>query len=184
MEGKIIYFEKPGRENTDGALETAVNRAKELGIEQIVVATTHGETALRLKDLCRGSDIRILAVSISAAFGEEGWTMTPAERESLETAGIEVLTSTHALGDDVSEALDAASANRIVRMTLYRFGQGMKVAVEISLMAADAGFIDMEKELVAVAGTGKGADTAIVVRPAYPRNFKELEIREILAKPR
>ena len=71
-----------------------------------------------------------------------------------------------------------------MRDTLYRFSQGMKVAVECLLMAADAGLLDMEEEVIAVGGTSEGADTAIVCKPAYPRTFHELEIREILAKLR
>jgi hypothetical protein len=60
----------------------------------------------------------------------------------------------------------------------------MKVAVECVLMAADAGLLEMEGEVVSVAGTDRGADTAIVCKPAYARTFLELEIREVLAKPR
>jgi len=56
--------------------------------------------------------------------------------------------------------------------------------VECVLMAADAGLLDMSQEVIAIAGTDNGADTAIVCRPAYPRTFHELEIREVLAKPR
>ena len=71
-----------------------------------------------------------------------------------------------------------------MRETLYRFCQGMKVAVEVALMAADADLLDMSQEIIAIAGTGEGADTAIVLKPAYARKFKKIEIREILAKPR
>ncbi|MEM2970188.1 MAG: hypothetical protein QXR63_04550 [Candidatus Bathyarchaeia archaeon] len=60
----------------------------------------------------------------------------------------------------------------------------MKVAVEIVLMAADAGLIPVDKEVIAIAGTGTGADTAIVVQPAYSRKFLDLKIKEIIAKPR
>ena len=60
----------------------------------------------------------------------------------------------------------------------------MKVAVECLLMAADAGLLDMDAEVVSVAGTDSGADTAIICKPAYPRTFLGLEIREVLAKPR
>ena len=74
--------------------------------------------------------------------------------------------------------------NRIVRETLYRFCHGMKVAVEIALMAVDAGLLDPDREAIAIAGTGEGADTAVIIRPACTRKFRELEIREILAKPR
>ena len=105
-------------------------------------------------------------------------------RGELEAMGIHVLTSMHALGDDINEAMGGVAPNKVVRETLYRFCQGMKVAVECALMAADAGLLNLSQEVLSIAGTGEGADTAIVIRPAYTRKFHDLEIREILAKPR
>ena len=110
--------------------------------------------------------------------------MSRAERAKVREAGVEVLTATHTLGDDVSEALGGLAPNRVVRETLYRFCQGMKVAVEVALMAADAGLLDTSQEAIAVAGTGDGADTAVVLTPSCSRRFKDLAIHEILAKPR
>lgn len=184
MEVKTLYFENPGKENTEATLKVAYQRAKQLGIKRIVLASTHGYTAKMAKKIFGDSDIEIIAVSISPTFSEEGWAMTPSERKELQDMGITVLTCMHALGDDVSEAFGTNAPNRIVRETLYRFCQGMKVAVEIAIMAADAGLIFPSEEVIAIAGTGTGADTAIVVKPAYARKFDEFEIREILAKPR
>ena len=184
MEGKILYHDSPGKENTDDTLKIVRNRTEELNIKQIVVATNHGSTALRAHEILKGLSVEIIAVSICAALEEEGWAMSSKERSSLEDKGIRVLTSLHALGDDVSECFSAEAPNRIVRETLYRFCQGMKVTVEIAIMAADAGLLDMSSEIISVAGTGEGADTAIVLKPAYAHKFNELEIREILAKPR
>ena len=184
MEQRIFYFEQPGKINTADTLRIARQRAAALGIKQIVVASTHGYTAQQAHEVFAGLDVEIVAVSICAGFAQEGWTMQPAERAALEELGITVLTSLHALGDDVSEALSGGASNRVVRQTLYRFCQGMKVAVEVAVMAADAGLVDVSDEIIAIAGTGEGADTALVLKPAYARTFKELEIREILAKPR
>jgi hypothetical protein len=184
MEGKILYFETPGKHNTDSTLLAARQRAEELGIQQIVVASTHGYTARRVKELFAGLKVDIIAVSICASFDDQGWTMTPEERVDVEGDGIVVLTSLHSLGDDVNEAFGRFAPNRIVRETLYCFCQGMKVAVEVALMAADAGLLNMSREVIAIAGTDEGADTAVVLKPAYARKFKELRIREILAKPR
>jgi hypothetical protein len=184
MEGKILYFEQPGKGNTDVTLEAARERAQALGVRQVVVASTHGYTAKRAQQAFAGQEVEIIAVSICAGFADAGWTMGEEERAELERLGITVLTSMHSLGDDVNEAFGVRSPNRIVRETLYRFCQGMKVAVEVALMAADAGLLDMTREVIAVAGTDEGADTAVVLAPAYARKFKELEIREILAKPR
>jgi hypothetical protein len=184
VEGKTLYFQTPGQANTGPTLAAARQRAQELGIRQVVVASTHGYTALEAKKAFAGLDVDIIAVSICAGFDEEGWTMTAAERAQIEAQGIAVLTSLHALGDDVSEALGRTAPNVVVRETLYRFCQGIKVAVEIAIMAADAGLLDTSAEIISVAGTGEGADTAIVLTPACARRFRDLQIHEILAKPR
>ncbi|KYH36778.1 MAG: hypothetical protein AYL29_011490 [Candidatus Bathyarchaeota archaeon B24] len=51
-------------------------------------------------------------------------------------------------------------------------------------MAADAGLIPVDREVIAIAGTEEGADTAIVVKPSYSRKFRSLKIREIICMPR
>ncbi len=187
MEHKILYFEEPGEHNQKRLIEFAKQRADELGIQDIVVASSHGETALAVKK--EFEDSNVVAVSIAEGFSmREGWCMLTEERKRLEDSGIVVLTAGHALGDGVASAFaekyGGKPVEEIVRDAFYRFGQGMKVCVEIVLMAADSGLIPMDKEIMAIAGTGSGADTCIIVKPAYPRTFFDLEIREILAKPR
>jgi len=188
VEIKTIYFGKGGAANTDGTLEVAKERAKQLGIKDIVVASSHGGTALKAAKLFKDMKANVVAVTISDAFSKEGWVMTREERKKLEAEGIKVLTCSHALGDGVAASMaekhGGISMEQIVCQTLYRFSQGMKVSVEVALMAADAGLISTDREVIAIAGTGEGADTAIVVKPSYPRNFQEFEIREVLAKPR
>ena len=188
MEKKIVYFEKTGPENTDMLLRIANERAKELGITDVVVATTHGTTALKALESFESPDLNLVAVTISEGYKEKGWCISESERAALEEKGINVLTATHALGDSVASAFAEKYGGKpleeVVRDAFYRFGQGMKVCVEVALMAADAGMIAMDGEVMAIGGTGSGADTCIVVKPAYPRTFFDLEIREIVAKPR
>jgi len=186
-EEKVIrYFKNKGPENTDSTLELAKKRALELGIKDIVVASSHGNTARRALKVFRG--FNLVVVTISMGFKEEGWTMEQSERDALATMGAKVLTCTHALGDDVDSSFSGQSGARsykeVVAETLRRFSQGTKVAVEISMMATDAGLIEEGKEVIAIAGTGEGADTALVLKSVCPRRFLELEIREIIAKPR
>jgi hypothetical protein len=88
------------------------------------------------------------------------------------------------VGSAFTEKFGGKTFNEIVAQTLYRFSQGMKVCAEIILMAADAGLIPVDKEVIAIAGTGSGADTAIVAKSAYPRKFLDFKILEIIAKPR
>jgi hypothetical protein len=183
-----MYFEKTGAINTEQILRLTYERAVELDITDIVVATTHGGTALKTVEIFDNPRFNIVAVTISEGYEDEGWTMTKAERTRLINKGIKVFTGTHALSGDVNTAFTkkfgSKSINEVVAQTLYRFCQGMKVCVEIVLTAADAGLISVEKEVIAIAGTDAGADTAIVVKPAYPRKFLDLKIQEIIAKPR
>lgn len=69
-------------------------------------------------------------------------------------------------------------------MTLRTFGQGMKVALEITAMAADAGLVRTDEEVVSIGGTGRGADTAVVLQPDYTHRFFHLRVKELICKPR
>jgi len=188
MEFRALAFEKAGKHNTEATLEIAKERALALGIKQVVVASSHGYTARRAHSLFAPEGIKVIAVSICHGWESEGWTMSAKTKAELEELGVVVHTGIHALGDGVGSAFSEKHGGRvpeeIVRDTLYRFSQGMKVAVECLLMAADAGLLDMGQEVIAIGGTDSGADTAIVCKAAYPRTFHDLEIREVLAKPR
>ena len=185
MSNNIVYFKGTGKINTVTTLETAKNRAQELDIKQVLIASSHGYTAKEAAIIFKGTGIELIAVTISETYKEEGWCMTTSERQDVEKAGVKVLTSHYALGDGVAEAFQKeGSLLTVIAKTLYCFSQGMKVAVEIAIMAAEAGLVPTDKEVIAIGGTDEGADTAIVLVPVYARKFKELRIREILSKPR
>jgi len=188
MELKTLLFEKPGPHNTQATLQIAKERALALGVKQVVVASSYGDTARQAHALLAPEGVQVIAVSICHGYESKGWTMAADTKAELSRMGIVVHTGIHALGDGVGSAFSDKYGGRapeeIVRDTLYRFSQGMKVAVECILMAADAGLLDVSQEVIAIAGTDSGADTAIVCKPAYPRTFHTLEIREVLAKPR
>ena len=188
MKLTTLVFEKAGKQNTDATLQIAKERALALGIKQVVVASSHGYTARKAHALFAPIGGKVIAVSICHSWEGEGWVMSAQEKAELEELGVIVHTGIHALGDGVGSAFSEKYGGRapeeIVRDTFYRFCQGMKVAVECLLMAADAGLLDVDQEAIAVAGTDSGADTAIVCKPAFPRTYHDLEIREVLAKPR
>ena len=64
IEGKIVYFEKPGRGNTDEVLRIVRERAKELGIKSVVVTTASGDTGVRATEVLR--DINVVVVTLGA----------------------------------------------------------------------------------------------------------------------
>jgi hypothetical protein len=190
MEQKITYFEKPGgAENTEKTLALAKARAEELGIKTIVVASTVGGTAVQAVDAFKG--FKVIVVTHVAGFREANTQeFTEENRKIVESKGGIVLTTAHAFGG-IHRALSStmppapsSAIGDIVAMTLRMFGQGMKVACEIAAMAADAGLVRADEETIAIGGTGRGADTAIVVQPQYTHRFFNLKVKEIICKPR
>jgi len=84
----------------------------------------------------------------------------------------------------VRKKLGTYQLEEIIAYTLRLFGEGTKVAIEIALMAADAGLVSTSQECISIGGTSEGADTALLLKPAHAQNFFDLKIMEILAKPR
>lgn len=186
LSSECLYFEDPGPQNTDKTLKLAAKRAQALEIRDIVVASTTGETGLKAAEFFNGYNL--IVVTHSTGFREPDLQELPEQKkEEIEKKGGKVLTCQHAFGGvnrAVRKKLATYELDEIIAHTFRTFGEGMKVAVEITLMAADAGLIRTDREALAIAGTGKGADTALVVKPANAQTFFDLEIREILCKPR
>lgn len=181
-----VYFRKTGGKNTGRALEVAAARAEELGIRNVVVASSSGRTGTAAAELFTGKNLVI--VTHSTGFLEpEYQELQPEYRKKIEKSGARILTCQHALGGvgrAVRKKLGTYELEEIIAYTLRIFGEGTKVAVEIALMAADAGLISTREPCLSVGGTGKGADTVILLQPANAQNFFDLRIMEILAKPR
>lgn len=180
------YFKRTGGKNTGRALEVAAGRAEELGIRNVVVASSSGRTGAAAAELFTGKNLVI--VTHSTGFLEpEYQELQPEYREKIEKSGARILTCQHALGGvgrAVRKKLGTYELEEIIAYTLRVFGEGTKVAVEIALMAADAGLISTKEPCLSVGGTGQGADTVILLQPANAQNFFDLRIMEILAKPR
>lgn len=186
MESKTVYFENPGSENTEEVLGIVRRRAEELGIKTILVASTTGNTAVKAMEAFSG--FRVIVVSHVTGFRQPNiQEFTEENRRIVESKGSIILTTDHAFAG-VSRAMrnkfNTYVIGDIVANTLYIFGQGMKVACEITLMAADSGLVRTDEEIIAIAGTDRGADTAIVLRPVNTRHFFDLKVKEILCKPR
>lgn len=184
-EATCLYFSSPGPQNTVATLKKAAQRAEELGIEDIIVASTSGRTGWQALEYFQ--DKNLVVVTHSTGFAAPDYQeMSPEMREKLIKHGAKVLTCQHALGGvgrAVRKKLGTYQLEEIIAYTLRVFGEGAKVAVEMALMAADAGLISCQRPCLAIGGTGSGADTAIVLRPAHAQNFFDLRIMEIVAKP-
>jgi len=181
-----VYFEKPGPGNTARTLEVARQRADELGIRTVLVASTRGETGVQAAQQLRGYDVVVVSHATGFA-GPNTQELTEENRAAIEAAGAKILTCQHAfggIGRAVRKKWGTYATDEIVAQTLRVFGEGIKVCAEIALMAADAGLVKVGQPCIAIAGTGRGADTAVVLAPAHVQQFFDLQVMEILAKPR
>jgi hypothetical protein len=181
-----LYYSQPGPQNTSRTLEIARRRADELGIRTVLVASTRGETGVQAAQQFRGYDV-VVVTHATGSREPNAQELTPGNRAAIEAAGARILTCPHALGG-ISRAVrkkwGTYEIDEIVAQTLRIFGEGMKVCVEIALMAADAGLVKVGEPCVAIAGTGWGADTAVVLVPANVQHFFDLRVMEVLTKPR
>lgn len=181
-----IYFDQPGEANTDRTLEIAKKRAEELDIKTILVASTQGTTGVKAAQLF--TDREVVVVTHSTGFVEPNFQQLKEEnRAKIEAAGAKILTCQHAFGGinrAVRRKWGTYELDEIIAQTFRLFGEGMKVCVEITLMAADAGLVRVDEPCIAIAGTGHGADTALMLTPANAQDFFDLKIHEILCKPR
>ncbi|MFC1984398.1 pyruvate kinase alpha/beta domain-containing protein [Chloroflexota bacterium] len=186
MKLTTTYFKIPGSENTGEVLRIVRQRAKELGIKTIVVASTVGDTAAKAMDVLQG--LRIITVTHITGFrAPNSQEFTGENRKIVESGGGVVFTATHlfsGLSAAMRKQFNTHVIGDIIANTLRIFGEGMKVVCEITVMAADGGLVHTDEDVIAISGTGRGADTAVVLRPVNSSNFFDLKVKEILCKPR
>ena len=189
-EVKARYFSEPGSRNTDETITIGIQRALELELRHVVVATTTGDTALLVKNKAdkNGFSGALVAVTYHVGFSKPNEDRMGSEmRKKLEESGFRLVTGCHALsGPERSFRYQFKGIYplEMIASTLRLFSQGVKTCVEIAVMAADAGAVLSGEDALFIAGTGKGADTACVISPAHQNNLLDLSVREILAMPR
>lgn len=186
IETKTVYFENPGAENTDHVLHIAGDRAKELGLRAIIIASRTGDTAVKAVQMLK--DFHLVTVSHSCGFDEpDVQKFTGENKKILESNGCTILTMTHVfagINRAMRDHFNTFVTGDVISNTLRVFGQGMKVACEIAMMAADGGLVRTDEDVVSIAGTRHGVDTAVLLKPVNTHHFFNLKVREILCKPR
>lgn len=180
MESKIVYFEDVKAENTDIVFELVQERLNAGGINKVVIASTMGATARKAMDFFQESGVKLVVVPHQFDFMRE---VNPFPQELVKTlreAGHEVHFGTMLFH---TENLYESNTPTLMANVLRCFSQGIKVCFEIVLMTTDAGLLTKGEKVIAVAGTGRGSDTALVMQASSSRNMKKLRINEILCKP-
>ena len=187
MEEKVTYFEEMGIVNTDDTLRIAKRRAVETGLRTLLIASTFGHTIRKAFEVFDGGSYNYIVVG-----GKREEFPDEVYQSLLDAGHRTVFNSDYNFGYP-----------EITWEILRRFCEGMKVCVEMTLIATDLGILAVGQEVIAVAGTGRygfeeggGADTAIVVEAVESKDFFDFDvpalqskregrkIKEILCKPR
>lgn len=181
------YYDQTGPENSERTLELAASRAAQLGTRHILVASTTGETGLKAVRKLSAPGREVIVVTHSTGFAAPNTQeLTPENKAALESAGARILTGQHALGGlnrAIRRKLGTYELDEIVAFVLRNFSQGVKVACEITLMATDAGVVPAGEAVIAIGGTGRGADTAALILAANAQDFFDLRVLELLCMP-
>lgn len=184
-EKRIRYFEEAGPKNTDSLLKLVKDYTEKENIENIVVASTTGETGAKAAELFKGHNV----VVVTHAYGfkhPEKTELLEEHEQKIEANGAKIFTGTHVLSSAeraIRKDFGTIQPLELIANALRLMGEGTKVCVEITLMAADAGLIPTDRDVIAIGGTGRGADTALRIRPTHAATFFKLRIDEIIAKP-
>jgi len=170
---KTYCFGEPGLKNTESVIQAVSEKIHETGIKTVIVASSTGKTAIQFAETLK-KKVRLIAVS---------WKkILPENIRALKNLGVTVC--------EYEDYLPLrGSGNDLIRNTYYTLGQGLKVCVEVVLIAVDKGAISAGQDVIAVGGTGGGSDSAAIIKTTSTADMfssdteRRLVIREIFAMP-
>lgn len=185
VSSSTIYFANRGEMNSARTIELARERASKLGIRTILVASTSGGTGAIAAKMLEGFDV--IVISHSTGFRKpDVQELTEENRKVIVDNHARIFTGAHIFGG-INRAIrlkyETYQVDEIIANTLRIFGQGMKVAFEIAMMAADAGLVRTDTPVVCITGTNVGADTAIALLPSHAQTFFDVGVIEVICMP-
>jgi hypothetical protein len=190
---EATMFEKGGPGNTENAVKIAKKYADQLNIKDIVFASTTGSTAEKVLEIFDSTEYNLVCITHSYHFVVKGGKSMRQEfdeikMEKLKNKGLKLFSGTHSMaGIDRNIRMKFNQWDFVDLMAKFlreNFSQGTKVCMEIASMAVDAGYIqDIEKDIICIGGTGRGADTVCLIKPAPTSMFDTLRVKAIFAKP-
>lgn len=188
MKKSITYFEKPGKDNTEELIACVKERLEEDDIKYVAIASSSGESALKLYESLSDLDVTIVNCTHHMGFREPNKSDISEEmRSKLEDLGVVTFMGSHALsatGRGITNKFGGFTPIDMIAASYRCICQGFKVCAEIGIMLADAGLIPVGEEIISIGGTAQGVDTAVVMTAANMTNVFEMKFHEVLAMPR
>ncbi len=180
---ETIYYEDGGAEHTEATLNAVLDAAKELGIKTVLVASTSGDTGVKAAQLFKGSGVQLIVVGHQTGFPAAGvQQFTPENRERIEALGGAVNLGTDVLTNSIRQRQRLGHSPMSI-ITQSLIAMKVKVNAEIVAKACDAGLVQPGEHVVSVAGSHRGADTAVSFLAADSPNILDLKLQYVVAMP-
>lgn len=180
---ETIYFEEGGKENTEVTLKTSLQAAKELGIKNILVASTTGDTGVKAAELCKDSGIQLIVVGHQMGFPAAKIQQFKSENwEKIEELGGVVNLGTDILTNSIRQR-QRLGISPLSIITQALISVKLKVNIEIIAKACDSGLILPGDRVISIAGSHKGADTAAVFVTSDSPNLLDIQLLMLLCYP-
>jgi hypothetical protein len=185
-----FYFNTHGEINTKKTLELAYNRAKLTGINKVIIASETGLSALEAVKIF--NSFKVIVVSSAAGTSVNNSVIgdlriglpDPEIIKELENSGAVVIRGTDPFWG-LSAHSDLIDTGKLGMMFFETICGGLHVCITAVLEATDHGAIQEGEEVIALAGSWVGLDTAIVARASNTVDFfKKFEVLELICKPR
>lgn len=180
MEKKIEYFDNTGKENTEKTFQLVKESLEAKHIKKLVLASTTGSSAKQAMEFFKDTDVQLIAVPHQYDFSNKTNRFSRELAEEMRSRGHEVHFGTMLFHTD---KLFGSGIPTTVANFLRCFSEGFKVCYEIVLMASDAGLLATGEQVIAVAGTSSGSDTALIMQAGSSQSLKNLRVNEIICKP-
>jgi hypothetical protein len=191
VEKSIYYFDSCGESNTEKVLELVKERAEELDIKKVVVASETGLSALKAVKILDGFDIVVVSSALGIKVENTGLgdlligitddnILTQLKEKCTIVRGTDPFHNINAPFHDLTTA-------RVIRLIMYCIASGMGVCMLTVLMSTDNGVLKKGEKVIACAGSFVGLDTACVVRASNSVDLFQddgLIVEEIICKPR
>lgn len=185
----VLFFLKPGSSNTQSVLEMVKKRLELKDIKKVLVPATTGKTA-KLFSSEIGDDTQILTISESEIvsfsrtldYSKEG-LLGELIRQRLQDINRSLSKNLRREIFDMTLLPFSGEKWDIVKEILYAFGQGMKVAIEISIAAVELQKVEPQAKIIATGGTEKGVDTAVVLRTSSRAEaFSKIQVKRLIVQ--
>ena len=185
-----FYYSTHGEANSIKTIELAKKRAEELGVKKITIASETGLSAIKAMQFFKEFDL--VVVSSAAGTQVKGSVIgdlqigIPDEEiyKTLIENGVKVVRGTDPFLNFTANT-QIADVGKLGMMFYEVICGGLHVCITAVVEATDAGCLKRGEEVVALAGSFVGLDTAIVATASNSVNFfNDFEVNEIICKPR